>query len=136
MHLILVRWSLVWNRIQQNISWKPFHWCCIRNRGMHSHTHTYIHIHPHSLKGRMRALLWIGIWDSKFGLVLPFSCFRRLRLLQIFTAQTDKMIATIKNRMPPTTPAVIALCLTRAGTGNLTSSLDSYDFSELAKTRK
>lgn len=54
---------------------------------------------------------------------LPFSCFLRFRLLQIFTAQTDSIIATKKKRIPPTTPAVIALCLTRAGTGNFTSSL-------------
>jgi hypothetical protein len=56
---------------------------------------------------------------------LPFSCFLRLRLLHILTAHIDKIMATIKNKIPPTTPAVIALCLTRAGTGNLTSSLDS-----------
>lgn len=56
---------------------------------------------------------------------LPFSCFLCFRLLQIFTAHIDKIMATIKNKRPPTTPAVIALCLTRAGTGNFTSSLDS-----------
>lgn len=55
--------------------------------------------------------------------ISPFSCFRRFRLLHIFTAHIERMIATIKNSMPPTTPAVMALCLTRAGTGNLTSSL-------------
>lgn len=54
---------------------------------------------------------------------VPFSCFRRFRLLQIFTAHTDKIMATMKNKIPPTTPAVIALCFTRAGTGNFTSSL-------------
>ncbi|KAJ8951748.1 hypothetical protein NQ318_012599 [Aromia moschata] len=32
-------------------------------------------------------------------------------------------MATMKNRMPPTTPAVMALCLTLAGTANFTSSL-------------
>lgn len=53
---------------------------------------------------------------------LPFSCFLLFRLLQIFTAQTESIMATMKKRIPPTTPAVIALCFTRAGTGNLTSS--------------
>lgn len=39
---------------------------------------------------------------------LPFSCFRRFLLLHILTAHTDRIMATIKNRMPPTTPAVMA----------------------------
>ena len=73
-------------------------------------------------------------WNNKID--LPFSCFRRLRLLHILTAHIDKIMATIKNNIPPTTPAVIALCLTRAGTGNLTSSLDSKFFNEFAITRK
>lgn len=85
--------------------------------------------------------------NRKISQDLPFSCFLRLRLLHILTAHIDKIIATMKNRIPPTTPAVIALCyknkkrrllpslvwiyveleftFTRAGTGNLTSSLDS-----------
>lgn len=54
---------------------------------------------------------------------LPFSCFRRFRLLQILTAHTERIMATMKNKIPPTTPAVMALCLTRAGTENFTSSL-------------
>lgn len=54
---------------------------------------------------------------------LPFSCFRRFRLLQILTAHTERIMATMKNRMPPTTPAVMALCFTRAGTENFISSL-------------
>lgn len=66
----------------------------------------------------------------------PFSCFRRFRLLHIFTAQIDRIIATIKNKIPPTTPAVMALCLTLAGTGNLISSLDSKLVCECAFTRK
>lgn len=52
----------------------------------------------------------------------PFSCRLRFLLLQILTAQTDRMMATMKNKNPPTTPAFMALCFTLAGTGNLTSS--------------
>lgn len=69
-------------------------------------------------------------------MMLPFSCFLLLRLLQILTAQTDRIIATIKNNIPPTTPAVMALCFTLAGTGNFTSSLLSYDVKEFANTLK
>lgn len=58
-----------------------------------------------------------------YRIALPFSCFRRFLLLHIFTAHTERIIATMKNNIPPTTPAVMALCFTRAGTGNLTSSL-------------
>lgn len=39
---------------------------------------------------------------------LPFSIFLCLRLLQIFTAHTDNIMAATKNKTLPTTPAVIA----------------------------
>ncbi|KFM65984.1 hypothetical protein X975_03287, partial [Stegodyphus mimosarum] len=43
-----------------------------------------------------------------------FSAFLLFLLLHILTAQTDKTIAAMKNSIPPTTPAVIALLLLRS----------------------
>lgn len=67
---------------------------------------------------------------------IPFSCFRRFRLLHILTAHMLRMMATMKNKIPPTTPAVIALCLTRAGTGNFVISLMPWLVAEWASTLK
>lgn len=53
---------------------------------------------------------------------LPFSWRLRFRLLHILTAHTERIMATMKKRKPPTTPALIALCFTRAGTENFNSS--------------
>ena len=38
-------------------------------------------------------------------LLLPLSCFLLRRLLQILTVQTERMMATMKKRMPPMRPA-------------------------------
>lgn len=43
----------------------------------------------------------------------PLSWRRLLRLLHILTAHMERMMATMKNRMPPTTPAVMALALSK-----------------------
>lgn len=79
----------------------------------------YIYIYTHTY-----VCIYIGPSDaSPSDAALPFSCFRLFRLLQIFTAHMLRMIATMKKSIPPTTPAVIALCFTRAGTANFTWSL-------------
>lgn len=63
------------------------------------------------------------------GASIPFSC-SRLRLLFLllthFTVQTAKMMATMKKRIPPTIPAVIALSLTFRGIMNVTFSLEAW----------
>lgn len=42
----------------------------------------------------------------------------------------------MKNKIPPTTPAVMALCFTLAGTENFTISLDSKFVTEWATILK
>lgn len=58
---------------------------------------------------------------------LPFSVFRRLRLLHSLTEQTDKTIAATKNKDPPTQPATIALSLDVLVKGPGTSKLISLE---------
>ena len=54
---------------------------------------------------------------------LPLSCFLRRFLLHILTVQTERMMATIKKRIPPMRPAVTAFLWASSGTSYLYSSL-------------
>ena len=76
------------------------------------------------------------LYSLDYAVKLPFSCFRRFLLLQILTAQILRIMATMKKRIPPTTPAVMALCLTLAGTAYLIMSLMLALSVELAYTTK
>ena len=51
----------------------------------------------------------------KICLKLPLSCFRRLALLQILTVQTESIMATMKNKIPPISPAVTARVFRSSG---------------------
>lgn len=52
-----------------------------------------------------------GSMNGDVTIMYAFSCFLRLLLLQSFTAQTDRTMAAIKNKTPPTIPAAMALSL-------------------------
>lgn len=58
-----------------------------------------------------------------------------LRLLTHLTVQTARMMATMKKRMPPTTPAVTAFCFSRFDSVKVAFSLDACDVSVCALTR-
>lgn len=67
---------------------------------------------------------------------LPLSCFRRLALLQILTVHTERIMATMKNRIPPISPAVTARVFTFSGRSYFNDSLMLYPSTECDHTRK
>lgn len=69
-------------------------------------------------------LLWNAHWTKKS---LPFSALRRFRSLHSLTEHTDNTMAATKNRIPPTTPAAIALSRLCLVTGPGTSMRISAD---------
>ena len=70
-----------------------------------------------------QAIFGLHSVKSGFFVILPLSCLRLLLLLQILTVQTDKTMATIKNKMPPMRPAVTARLFTLSGKSYLNVSL-------------
>ena len=60
--------------------------------------------------------------DMNEFLVSPCSCFRLFLLLQILTVQTLTMMATMKKRTPPMSPAVMARLLTFSGMAYLATT--------------
>lgn len=67
---------------------------------------------------------------------LPLSCFRLLALLQILTVHTERIIATMKNKIPPISPAVTALVFTFSGKLYSNGSLSLHPLTECEKTLK